>query len=110
MAAPSYLSLFVGLYLTGHIFALADSELTVWKFQQNRYLIPLSFIVNLYAYFSHSWNKQVSFFLLKFPEQGLILSAFTSCSREWGFNYASPPRGLSGYDSDVVTLFGSRGL
>jgi hypothetical protein len=46
-------------------------------------------------------------FLLKFSEQGLI-SAFTSCSREWGL-IASPPRGLSGYTLDVATLFGSRG-
>ncbi|KAH9987096.1 hypothetical protein BJV77DRAFT_802721 [Russula vinacea] len=52
-----------------HILTFSDEVEYIWKggkglnvylFLVNRYLIPLSFIVNLWAYFSNSWTQQVS--------------------------------------------------
>ncbi|KAA1473853.1 hypothetical protein DENSPDRAFT_803128 [Dentipellis sp. KUC8613] len=50
-----------------HMISFADEVQYVWKgnkgplvylFFVNRYLIPLSFIINIYAYFSDSWTTQ----------------------------------------------------
>lgn len=50
-------------------------ELTRRKYEQNRYLIPLSFIINLYAYFSRSWTLNVSLVYRALADVKLYLNA-----------------------------------
>jgi len=70
----SILTKYVGLagftvLVWDHLITFADEVEYIWKskkgiaiylFFLNRYLIPLSFVVNLWAYFSDTWSPQVS--------------------------------------------------
>ncbi|KAI0318206.1 hypothetical protein OF83DRAFT_1171288 [Amylostereum chailletii] len=71
-----------------HIITFEDEYEYIWKgkktlfvylFLLNRYIIPLSFVVNIFAYFSHVWDNDTS--VLTFEYGGAVTDLLSRCQR-----------------------------